>query len=283
MTCGHQGQQLVGDVPIRYRLAVFIAGLQQQHEHVGASGQRSFGARLGDEFVDHRVETSPVTRELAARTPPSVFAPHDRRQALQQRAKRDQRWYHDAKFVQRVGALAERGAHDRVEGQPGHRRQRFELLALRPVRRFTQHLVFDDALVVLYPLPVEVGQHQLAALEVFLAEQAERRSGSERLTEDLGRPFDQVEAGAVDVLDEVAVVDDHRLTKDRQIDSERTAVVTAQSRCDRILQRRQEEHACDDLRQPQRGRQPNRIGGRRCHVAPASRSLAAVFRVPAGC
>ena len=47
MTGGHQGQQLVGDVPIRDRLTVVVAGLHQQREHVAALFEGRIGPCIG--------------------------------------------------------------------------------------------------------------------------------------------------------------------------------------------------------------------------------------------
>ena len=82
MTGGDQGQQLVGDVPIRDRFTVFVAGLQQQREHVGAFFEGRVGPRLGDERVDDSVEPSPVLRSPPPGTPPTVVTPHYRRQLV---------------------------------------------------------------------------------------------------------------------------------------------------------------------------------------------------------
>ena len=255
---------------IRNWLAVHVAGLQQQCEHVGAVGQRPVGARLGDERVDDRVETSPITRQLAAGTPATVFAPHDRRHSLHQGAQLDQGWDDDAKFVQRVCSLAESGAHNCVECEVGHRRQRFELLALWPVRGFAQYLVFDNALVVSYSLSVEIGQHQLAALRVFLTDQAECRAGPKCLAQDFRRTFDQIKAGAEDIFDQVTVVDNNGLAKNGKVNREWTAVMSAQTGSYAVLQRGHEQDALDNFRYTRPWRQPYRLSCRRCHVAPSS-------------
>ena len=67
MTGGDQGQQLVGDMPVRDRLTVLVAGLQQEREHVAALFEGRVGPRLGDERVDDSVNPAPV---LAITAPP---------------------------------------------------------------------------------------------------------------------------------------------------------------------------------------------------------------------
>ena len=60
MTGGDQGQQLVGDMPVRDRLTVLIAGLQQQCEHVAALLEGRVDPRIGDQRVDDSVKPAPI-------------------------------------------------------------------------------------------------------------------------------------------------------------------------------------------------------------------------------
>ena len=80
MTGGHQCQQLVGDMPIRDRLTVVVAGLDQQREHVAALFEGRVGPRIGDEGVDHSVESAPVPQKPPPRTPRTQISPQFRRQ-----------------------------------------------------------------------------------------------------------------------------------------------------------------------------------------------------------
>ena len=79
VTGDQHGQQLVGDMPIRDRLTVLVAGLQQEREHVAALFEGRVGPRIGDERVDDSVDAAPVLQK-PPRTPPTEVMPHYRRQ-----------------------------------------------------------------------------------------------------------------------------------------------------------------------------------------------------------
>ncbi len=114
MTGGDQGQQLVGDVPIRDRLAVFVAGLQQQRKHVAALFDGRVGPRVGDKRVDDGVEPPPFHQIPPPRAPRAQVTPHYRRPYDQEGAKRDHGRHQFAKLVQRRTVGAEHGAQDRA-------------------------------------------------------------------------------------------------------------------------------------------------------------------------
>ena len=164
---------------IRDRLAVVVAGLQQQCEDVAALCQSRVGPRIGDERVDDSVESVAVSRQSPSWTPPAEVSPKYRRQPLEQGAQDDHERHHAAKLVQRVFFFAEHGAQNGVEGQAAHRRKRLEFAALGPVRGFTDDLFFDEALVILHPFSMKGRQYQFAAFQVFIAGEAERRTGAE--------------------------------------------------------------------------------------------------------
>jgi len=87
VTGGQQGQQLVGDVLIRDRLTVFVAGLHQQRKHVAALVQGRVGPCVGDERLDGSVETAPVPQIPPPRT---QATPQSRRHQQGQADKRDE-------------------------------------------------------------------------------------------------------------------------------------------------------------------------------------------------
>ena len=84
MTGDEQGQHLVGDVLIRERLTVFVAGLHQQRKHVAALYQGGIGPRIGDQRVDDSVETAPVPDMPPPQTPPTQVTPQARRHRQEQ-------------------------------------------------------------------------------------------------------------------------------------------------------------------------------------------------------
>ena len=64
---------------------------------------------------------------------------------------------------------------------------------------------------------------------MFFAVETERRSRAEYLAE-VSRAFDQIAASAEYIFDQDWVADHHRLAEDRQIDGERAAITSAQTR-----------------------------------------------------
>ena len=116
MTGAQQGQQLVGDVLIRDRLPVFVAGLQQQRKHVAALFDAQVGPRIGDKRVDEGVEPAPFAPDMRApRTQRTQDTPRYLRRHYKQGAKRDHRRHRVTKLVQHGTLGAEHGAQDRAE------------------------------------------------------------------------------------------------------------------------------------------------------------------------
>ena len=213
---------------IRNRLAVFVAGLQQQREHVLALFDGRVGPRLGDQRGDDGVEPAPLLHVPPPRTPRTQVAPHDRRAHHEQGAERDHGRHRFAKLFQRRTFGAEHGAQDRADGDAQHRLQRFELAAFGPGRDLAHHLFFDDAVVAAHPLAVKRRRQQFAALAVFVAGKAERRARTERFADRPGPrrgAFDQLGAGVEQLLGQDRVVDHHRMVVARQIHSHHVAAI----------------------------------------------------------
>lgn len=236
LVTGHQqGQQLVGDVPVRHRLAVAAAGPQQQRQHVVAPAGREIGTRVRDERPDHGVELAPVPRKPPTGAPPAVVAPYRRRQQADTRTDPHRRRYQLAEPVER-GAL---GVEHRTPCDASHRGQRRELPALRPVRALAHHLFVDGLLVGPYPLAVQRRSQQSAALDERLPVQAPCRSGTDHLAEGVPGPPEHIDAGAEQFLDQDGVAHHDRPAEYRQLHGKRAAVPAAEPPDD-LLPRGQE-------------------------------------------
>ena len=233
VTGTQQRQQLVGDVLVGDRLAVFVAGLQQQCQHVFTLFDGRVGAGLGDQRGDDGVEPAPLLHVAPPRAPRPEVRAHDRWADHEQRAERHHRRHGLPKFLQRSTFGAEYGAQDHPDGDPQHRLQRFELPALGPGRDLALDLFFDDAVVAAHPLAVERRRQQFAAIAVLVAGEAERRSRPERSTDrpvPRRRTLDQLGAGAEQLLGQRRVVDHHRVVVVGQVDAHDVAAV-ALGRC----------------------------------------------------
>ena len=188
-----QREQLVGDVVVGDRRAVFVARLQHEREHVVALLERRVGPRFGDELGDDLVVAPAIPLDPPPRTPRAEVAPKGRRHHRHSRRERDHRRKQLPQFVERGALRPEHGAQDGVERDAHHRLQRFELPALWPARGLAHHLFFDDRFVADHPLAVKRRDQQLAPRAVLVAVKAERRTRAEHGAE-VGRPADEVAA-----------------------------------------------------------------------------------------
>ena len=273
VTGTQQRQQLVGDVLVGDRLTVFVAGLQQQCQHVFTLLDGRIGACLGDQRGDDRVEPAPLLHVAPPRAPRPEVRAHDRWADHQQRAERHHRRHGLPKLLQRSTFGAEYRAQDHPDGDSQHRFQCLELPALGPGRSLALDLFFDDPVVAAHPLAVERRCQQFAAIAVLVAGEAERRSRPERSTDRpvaRRRTLDKLGAGAEQLLGQHRVVDHHRVVVVGQVDTHDVAAVALADVLEHGVVLHQELDSLDQLRSPGTGRQPHRLGRRRYHVFPSS-------------
>ena len=211
-----QRQQLVGEVFQRDGRPVVVAGPQEQRQHVSALVELGIGAGVVDELLHDHVEATPELAEPSARAPRSEVAPGQRWQHGESRTEQHRGREQFTQVVEGLALRAEHGPQDRTQGDPHHRFQCRKLDVLRPGRDLAERLLLDELFVGLHPLAVEGRNEQLAPLAVWLAVEAEARSGSQHRAE-VGFQAEQVRTGGEDVLDEVRVADHHRLAEDGQV------------------------------------------------------------------
>ena len=268
---GQQGQQLVGDVPVGDRRAIFVTRPQHQRQHIGTLLEGRIATCLGDQRVDDLVVAAPVASHGAAGAAWSEVAPEEFRQQREPRPDFNSAGQRIAQFVECRTLGTEHRAQDRVEGDAHHRRQRLELDAVGPAGDLAHHLFLDDRLVAVHALAVEWRHQQLAPFPVLLAVEAEGGARAEHLAE-VRRPPHQVTAGGEQVLDQGGIADQHRLAEDRQVQGDRGSVASG-NLAHYGPARREEANALNQSGGARAWWEPYRIGRRLSHRSRLSASV----------
>ncbi len=144
------------------------------------------------------------------------------------RSQCHQRRHHLTQCVELGTLSSEHRAQDHVQGDPIRRREHRELQPFRPGGDLLERFLFDQILVCPHPLAVKRRHQQLAAPEMLLVLQPERRARTEHQVKIGLHVAHDVGSSLEELLDHGGVANDHRRAEERQLHRERGAIASAQ-------------------------------------------------------